>query len=75
MINKDFFAALDALESEKGISKEYFLDALQSALATAYKRNFNEVRPVEVVLDEVDGVLIGGASLKAEDYIAIAQSR
>ena len=52
MINKDFFAALDALESEKGISKEYFLDALQSALATAYKRNFNEVRPVEVVLDE-----------------------
>ena len=54
MINKDFFAALDALESEKGISKEYFLDALQSALATAYKRNFNEVRPVEVVLDEED---------------------
>lgn len=52
MINKDFFAALDALESEKGISKEYFLDALQTALATAYKRNFNEVRPVEVVLDE-----------------------
>ena len=52
MINKDFFAALEALESEKGISKEYFLDALQSALATAYKRNFNEVRPVEVVLDE-----------------------
>ncbi|MBP3581157.1 MAG: triose-phosphate isomerase, partial [Clostridia bacterium] len=28
-----------------------------------------------LALDEVDGVLIGGASLKAEDYIAIAQSR
>lgn len=26
-------------------------------------------------LDEVDGVLIGGASLKAEDYIKIAESR
>ena len=52
MVNKDFFAALDALESEKGISKDYFLDALKTALATAYKRNFNEVRPVDVVLDE-----------------------
>ena len=28
-----------------------------------------------LALNEVDGVLIGGASLKAEDYIAIAQSR
>lgn len=28
-----------------------------------------------LALDEVDGVLIGGASLKAEDYVAIAQSR
>ncbi len=26
-------------------------------------------------IDEVDGVLIGGASLKAEDYVAIAKSR
>ena len=47
MTNKDFFLALDALE-EKGIEKEYFLDALRTALTTAYKRNFDEVRPVEV---------------------------
>lgn len=50
MTNKDFFLALDALEQEKNISKEYFLDALQTALATAYKRNFDIVKPVEVVL-------------------------
>ncbi len=50
MTNKDFFLALDALEQEKGIDKEYFLDALKTALATAYKRNFDEVRPVEVEL-------------------------
>lgn len=50
MTNKDFFLALDALEQEKGISKEYFLEALQTALATAYKRNFDIVKPVEVVL-------------------------
>ena len=53
-----------------------------------FKENFNVDMPVlyggsvkpqnskEILeLDEVDGVLIGGASLKAEDYIAIAQSR
>lgn len=50
MTNKDFFLALDALEQEKGISKEYFIEALQAALATAYKRNFDEVKPVEVEL-------------------------
>ncbi len=50
MTNKDFFLALDALEQEKGISKEYFIEALQTALATAYKRNFDEVKPVMVEL-------------------------
>ena len=50
MTNKDFFLALEALEQEKNISKEYFLEALQSALATAYKRNFDCVKPVEVIL-------------------------
>lgn len=50
MTNKDFFMALDALEKEKGIEKEYFLEALKTALTTAYKRNFDEVRPVEVEL-------------------------
>ena len=49
MTNKDFFLALEALE-EKGIEKEYFLEALKTALTTAYKRNFDEVRPVEVEL-------------------------
>lgn len=50
MTNKDFFLALEALEQEKGISKEYFLEALQAALATAYKRNFDTPKPVEVEL-------------------------
>ena len=50
MVNKDFFMALDALEQEKGIDKQYFIDALQTALASAYKRNFDTVKPVEVVL-------------------------
>lgn len=50
MVNKDFFLALDALEQEKGIEKEYFIEALQTALTNAYKRNFDSAKPVEVVL-------------------------
>ena len=50
MVNKDFFLALDALEKEKGIDKEYFLSALKTALTSAYKKNSDKVRPVDVVL-------------------------
>ena len=40
MINKDFFAALADLEREKGISEEMFVEALETALASAYKKHF-----------------------------------
>ncbi|MBQ8468744.1 MAG: transcription termination/antitermination protein NusA [Clostridia bacterium] len=50
MVNKDFFQALEDLEAEKGIKKEYFLDALQTALTSAYKKNYDEGRKIEVKL-------------------------
>ncbi len=40
MINKDFFAALDELEAERGIKKEVFIEALQNALAAAYRKQY-----------------------------------
>ena len=39
-IDTDFMLALDELENEKGIPKEVVLEALESALISAYKRNF-----------------------------------
>lgn len=58
MVNKDFFAALDDLEREKGISKQIFLDALSSALASAYKKQFEgETGTVEVRTDAERGTL------------------
>lgn len=52
MVNKDFFAALADLEREKGISQQIFIDALQNALASAYKKQFfGESGTVEVKLD------------------------
>lgn len=51
-MNKEFFEALEELSIEKGISKEYLLDAIESALLTAYKKNFNAQENVKIVIDE-----------------------
>lgn len=51
MINKDFFLALDELEASKKIKKEAFLEALESALVSAYKRNYGEANSIEVKLN------------------------
>lgn len=48
----DFFEALGALESEKGISRDAFISALSNALAIAYKRETGDVGGVEVRLDD-----------------------
>ena len=51
MVNKDFFLALDELEATKGIKKEFFIEALESALVAAYKKNFGESKAVAVKLN------------------------
>ena len=51
MINKDFFLALDELEKQKGIKKEFFIETLEAALVAAYKKNFGEAKAVSVKLN------------------------
>jgi len=51
-MNVEFFAALDALEAETGISKEYMLEKIETALITAFKRDANNAN-VKVYLNEV----------------------
>ncbi len=55
--SKDFFLALDQLEKEKKISKEFFIDALKSALISAYKKHFGEARNAEVSLNPEKGTI------------------
>ena len=58
MINKDFFAALADLEREKGISEEVFVEALETALASAYKKQFvGDAGNVEVKLNPEKGTI------------------
>ena len=51
MVNKDFFQALEDLEAQKGINKEYFIESLESALTSAYKKNFGEAKNALVKLN------------------------
>lgn len=51
MINKDFFQALIDLEEQKGINKEYFIESLEAALTSAYKKNFGEAKSAFVKLN------------------------
>lgn len=48
MVNKDFFAALSDLASEKGIEQDVFIEALEAGLAAAFKRETGEARPIHV---------------------------
>lgn len=48
MINKDLFLALEDLEREKGIKKEDFISWIETALVSAYKKNFGEGKAIAV---------------------------
>ena len=52
-MNTEFFTALDLLESEKGISKEYMLEKVEAALLAAYKKDSTSAANVKVVIDPV----------------------
>ena len=53
--NKQLILALDELEKEKGINKEYLLESIETALVTAYKRNFDSLENVKVEMDRQTG--------------------
>ena len=51
----ELIMAMEELEKEKGISKDYMLESIETALVTAYKRNFDSVENVRVTMDRVTG--------------------
>ena len=53
--NKELILALEELEKEKGIKKEYLLESIETALVTAYKRNFDSLENVKVQMDPQTG--------------------
>ena len=53
--NKELILALEELEKEKGIKKDYLLESIETALVTAYKRNFDSLENVKVQMDQKTG--------------------
>ncbi|WP_025028662.1 transcription termination factor NusA [Caldalkalibacillus mannanilyticus] len=54
-MNIDFMEALTAVEKEKGISKEVLIEAIEAALISGYKRNFNSAQNVRVDVNRDSG--------------------
>ncbi|MCD8501551.1 MAG: transcription termination factor NusA [Bacillaceae bacterium] len=54
-MNSDFMDALTTLEKEKGISKEIIIEAIEAALISGYKRNFNQAQNVRVDINRENG--------------------
>ena len=55
--NKELIIAMEELEKEKGIKKEYLLESIETALVTAYKRNYDSAENVKVTMDEISGAI------------------
>ncbi|WP_153720398.1 transcription termination factor NusA [Sporosarcina cascadiensis] len=56
-MSSDLLEALTALEQQKGISRDVLVDAIEAALVTAYKRNFNQAQNVRVDLNLDKGTM------------------
>ncbi|KGR80316.1 transcription termination factor NusA [Ureibacillus manganicus] len=54
-MSSDLLDALTALEQQKGISRDVLVEAIEAALVTAYKRNFNQAQNVRVDLNLENG--------------------
>ena len=52
-MNTEFFTALEVLEQEKGIPKEYMLAKVEAALISAFKREYGSSNNVRILLDPV----------------------
>lgn len=54
-MNRELIEALDLVEREKGISKELLVDAIESALSSAYKKDQKGLHNIRVQLDQETG--------------------
>ena len=52
---KELIIAMEELEKERGIKKEYLLESLEAALVTAYKKNFDSADNVKVEINKETG--------------------
>ena len=54
-MNKEFLQALEAVSVDKGIDKELLIEAIETALLSAYKREFNHTNEVRGLVNRKTG--------------------
>ena len=52
---KELIEAMEELEKERGIKKDYLIESLEGALVSAYKKNFDSVDNVKVSINQETG--------------------
>lgn len=66
-MSTELFNLLDEIEEEKGISKDVILDALESALISAYKKNYGAVHDINVKFDKDGEIRIYARKVVVEE--------
>ncbi len=56
-MSSELFESLAMIEEEKGVSRDVILDALESALISAYRKHFGAVQDIGVSFDEESGAI------------------
>ncbi|MCB7069082.1 transcription termination factor NusA [Caldibacillus sp. 210928-DFI.2.22] len=56
-MRSELLDALDRLEKEKGISRDVIVEAIEAALVSAYKRNFNQAQNVRTDFNLTTGTM------------------
>lgn len=56
-MSMEFIEALSEIEREKGISKDVLIEAIEAALISSYKRNFNTAQNVRVDINRATGLI------------------
>ncbi|WP_111641037.1 transcription termination factor NusA [Marinimicrobium alkaliphilum] len=54
-MNKEILLVAEAVSNEKGVEKDIIFEAIETALATATKKRFDEDSHIEVVIDRMTG--------------------
>ena len=65
MNSKEFIKAVDAIVKEKNIDREYVFEAMELALATAYKKNFDSLTNSKICIDRKTG------DIKVYSYLTV----
>ena len=68
-MNKELLEAIEALCESKGIEPEIIFEALEAALVSAYKKNFNSLQNVAVMIDKKKGKISVMAQKKVVEEV------